>query len=136
MQLFFIRLVQQLDNERPKWRSDTIFQLDGFSGHTSSATKALLSRLDVPTIISGPYQYSGAAQELVWAHLKRGDLNLNKLKLSKSTYILLLLIVPDFFANVVHIIHEKMREFNKQDVIMFYHHTVLELFKQIALKPI
>ena len=42
MRLFFYRLMEILDSETPKWRDDTIIQLDGASWHMSKDTKDLL----------------------------------------------------------------------------------------------
>ena len=129
LKLFFYHLVEHLDGERPEWRKDTVLQLDGASYHTSDTTQALLKRLNVPTIISGPYQYKGAAVEMLWAHLKRGDLNPEGEKLSKSKYPRILLIFVEFFSNIVGMVHERMKKITKPEVIMFFHHTMLELFK-------
>ena len=43
-----------------------------------------LERLNIPTIISGPYSYDGAPIELFFATLKKGNLNPNDEQLSKS----------------------------------------------------
>ena len=42
MRLFFYRLMEILDHETPKWRDDTIIQLDGASWHMSKDTRDLL----------------------------------------------------------------------------------------------
>ena len=46
----------------------------------------MLERLNIHTIISGPYSYDGAPIELFFACLKRGNLNPDDKPLSKSKY--------------------------------------------------
>jgi hypothetical protein len=87
IRLFLYRLVEHLDAQRPDWRIDTVLQLDGASYHRSNATLDLFKQLNIPTMISGPYQYDGAACELLFAALKKGDLNPRGLRLSKKVSI-------------------------------------------------
>ena len=68
MRLFFTKLVDYLDAEKANWRKDTVLCLDGASWHQASATHELLRRLNIPTMISGPYQYDSAAYELFLPH--------------------------------------------------------------------
>ena len=73
----FIRhLVRKLDRDRPKWRKNTIFQLDGATYHQTPLVKELLQKLRITALISGPYSFDGAAAELYFAMFKRDDLNL------------------------------------------------------------
>ena len=72
---FLSKLMQQLDLERPLWREDTTILLDNAAWHTSKLMKKRLAKLNVPIIYSGPYSYSAAPVELVFAALKLGDLN-------------------------------------------------------------
>ena len=37
-----------------------------------------LAKMNVPVIFSGPFSYSAAAVEAIFAHLKLGDLNPDK----------------------------------------------------------
>jgi len=87
MRLFLYRLVEHLDAERKRWRDDTVIQLDGASWHVSNSTQILFKQLNIPVMISGPYQYDGAACELLFAALKKGDLNPRGLRLSKKVSI-------------------------------------------------
>lgn len=75
MILFFYRLAEALDLEVPGWRDDTVLLLDNAPYHTSEETKDALHRLGFTLIYSGPYSYSAAPCELLFAALKTGNLN-------------------------------------------------------------
>ena len=47
-------------------------------------------------IITGPYGYDGSPIELFFACLKRGNLNLEGLKLSKSKFYFIFLILVEY----------------------------------------
>ena len=59
--------------------------LDNAAWHTSASMKLRLSKLGVPIIYSGPYSYSAAPVELVFAALKLGDLNPDRLPTGKKS---------------------------------------------------
>jgi hypothetical protein len=75
MQLYLHNLTQTLDAERPDWREDTVFLLDGARYHTCQSTKDMMRRLRIPVLFTGPYSYDAAPCELWFASLKHGDLN-------------------------------------------------------------
>ena len=75
MTLFLRYLIRQLDLESPGWQEDSVILLDNAAWHTSKLMKKRLAKLNVPIIYSGPYSYSAAPVELVFAALKLGDLN-------------------------------------------------------------
>ncbi len=89
IRLFIYRLVEHLDAQRPDWRVDTVLQLDGASWHVSNSTQILFKQLNIPVMISGPYQFDVAACELFFAALKRGNLNPRGLRLSKKVSYLI-----------------------------------------------
>ena len=62
--------------------------IDGAAYHTAATTMDLFAELDVPLVVSAPYSYDASPIELYFASLKRGDLNPNRLPMSKSKYIL------------------------------------------------
>ena len=78
------QLVQQLDQDRPLWRADTVLQLDGAKYHRTALLKDLFQELQVPVMISAPYSYDAAVAELFFAMFKRGELNPMQLGTSKS----------------------------------------------------
>ena len=82
--MFLKHLVAKLDNDRPGWRLDTIFQIDGARYHKSSSTISLLILLQVSHIISAPYSYDCSCVENWIARFKDGDLNPDKVKTQKS----------------------------------------------------
>ena len=75
MLIFLVHLVQQLDAERPSWREDTVLLLDGPRYHTGSKVREYMRKLELEVIWSGPYSYSTAPIETVFATLKFGELN-------------------------------------------------------------
>ena len=84
MLLFLSHLCRKLDSERPGFREDSVVLLDGARYHTSSKTRLVLKKLGLTVIFSGPYSYSSAPVELLFAGLKTGNLNPEGLKMSKK----------------------------------------------------
>ena len=84
MLLFMRHLIRRLDQESPGWEDDTIFLLDNAAWHTSKVMRKRLARLGLRVIFSGPYSYSVAPVELVFAALKFGDLNPDRLPTGKK----------------------------------------------------
>ena len=74
--------------DRPNWRCDTIWQLDGAAYHTADLVKSVLAKLKVPTMISSPYLFDVAACELWFSSFKRGELNPTGKAVSKSKYFI------------------------------------------------
>ena len=72
---FLGRLVTVLSKEDPKWRTNSVFLLDGASFHRTPDVHLLLRRLNVDYIISGPYSYDAAPVELYFSYFKRQQLN-------------------------------------------------------------
>ena len=75
MMIYLIHLVNQLDQERSNWRDDTVLLLDGARYHTGSEVREYLRKLELTVIWSGPYSYSTAPIETVFAALKFVQLN-------------------------------------------------------------
>ena len=76
-------LTRHLDRESPGWEQDSVLLLDNASWHVSDQMKERIARMNLPVIFSGPYSYSAAPAELVFAALKVGDLNPTKLPTGK-----------------------------------------------------
>ena len=85
--------MRQLDHDRPKWRDDTIVQLDGAKYHKTNLIKELFKELQVPVMISAPYSYDAAVAELFFAAFKRDEINQMHLATSKSKSCLRLFIL-------------------------------------------
>lgn len=52
--------------------SDSVILLDNAKYHTSEDTREAMRKLDIPVIFSGPYSYSSAPIERLFAGLKNG----------------------------------------------------------------
>ena len=70
MLLFMLRLVNKLNQETPDWMSNSIVLFDNAKYHCSEDTIRGLKKLQIPVIYSGPYSYSSAPIELLFAGLK------------------------------------------------------------------
>ena len=92
MMIFLQHLVEQLDLERPSWRDDTVLLLDGAKYHTGSQVREYMRKLDLQIIWSGPYSYSTAPIETVFATLKLGELNLDRKPSGKKVSALFLIL--------------------------------------------
>ena len=88
--VFLVQLDRQLDSERPGWRDDTVLLLDGARYHTGSKVREHMRRLKLEVIWSGPYSYSAAPIETVFASLKLGELNVDKHPTGKKVSSLIL----------------------------------------------
>ena len=84
--LFLRHLVEQLDEDRPQWRADTVILIDGAKYHTTPKVKATIRKLMIPTIVSAPYSYDGAPIETFFSLFKRGNINIQRLAVTKSKF--------------------------------------------------
>ena len=85
MTMFLRYLVRELDRESPGWQDNSTILLDNAAWHTNAVMRQRLARLQLPIIYTGPYSYSAAPVELVFAALKLGDLNPNRLPTGKKS---------------------------------------------------
>ena len=60
-----------------------MFLWDNASYHASAETRAVLQKLGIKIIFSGPYSYSAAPIELLFGSLKVGELNPDRLPTGK-----------------------------------------------------
>ena len=72
--LFLAHLARMLDAEQPGWRDQAILLLDGARYHVSAETRSVIRKLQLPCMFSGPYSFSTAPIELLFAGLKTGEL--------------------------------------------------------------
>lgn len=84
VEIFFRQLVAKLDQEDKEWRRDTIVLKDNAKYHCSAHTLRILESLKVPTMFLGPYSFSAAPCELLFAHFKKSDINPRRLATSKG----------------------------------------------------
>ena len=80
-------LVELLDLENPSWRNDTVILLDGAKYHTGVDLRDYMRKLELSVIWSAPYSYDTAPIELVFAHLKFGELNPEEFPTGKKVSI-------------------------------------------------
>ena len=73
--LFMRYLVAMLDLETPGWQEDSLILLDNAAYHCSSQAREYLRKMQVPIMFSGPYSYSAAPIETLFALIKFGELN-------------------------------------------------------------
>ena len=84
MTMFLRHLVRRLDQDTPGWQDDSVILLDNAAWHTSPVMKKRLEKMNLPIIYSGPYSYSAAPVESVFASLKFGELNPERLPTGKK----------------------------------------------------
>ena len=82
--LFLLSLTKALDNETPDWRENTVFLWDGASYHKSAETKAIMLRLGLKVIYSGPYSYSATSAEYLFGTLKNNEFNRDRIPTGKK----------------------------------------------------
>ena len=76
--MFMRHLQRYLDSERPDWRDNTIFLLDGAKYHTSDEMKLYFRKMELRVIFTGPYSFTSAPIELMFSALKKGEINPDK----------------------------------------------------------
>ena len=69
--------------EIPEGSSDTVFLLDNALIHSAPVVKACMARHRMKVAYTAPYSFASSPCELVFALLKRGELNLNHLPTGK-----------------------------------------------------
>ena len=74
-----------MDRDQPGWQETSTILLDNAAWHTNELMKQRLARMNLPVIYTGPYSYSAAPVEMVFAALKLGDLNPLKLPTGKKS---------------------------------------------------
>ena len=84
MTMFLQYLTRRLDADTPGWQENSTILLDNATWHTSAVMKERLVKMRLPVIFSGPYSYAAAPAERVFAALKFGDLNPNRLPTGKK----------------------------------------------------
>ena len=78
-----------LDEERPAWREDTIFLVDGAKLHTSELVQDIYQKLKIPIMVTPPYSWNLVATEKWHALFKAGELNPTGKAMTKSKYPLI-----------------------------------------------
>ena len=84
MVTFLQHLTKQLDKEAAGWQENTTFLLDNATWHNSEEIKEQFAKMRLNITYSAPYCYSSAPVEMVFAALKFGDLNPDRLPTGKK----------------------------------------------------
>ena len=84
MKIYLTELAAELDKDRPDWRSDTVFLMDGANYHNNDDVIAHISWLGMVVIFTGPRSYDACPCELLFAFLKSVDLNPSELPVGKK----------------------------------------------------
>ena len=83
MRLFLVYLFGQLDIESPGWRLTTVVLMDNACYHVADETRSNLDDEGVTYMYTAPYSPSSSPIEMLFALLKRGDMNPDKLPTGK-----------------------------------------------------
>ena len=82
-----------------------------------------MAQLGFSVIYSGPYSYSTAPAELLFAHFKKGQLNPRDALTGKKS-------LHEIRARVV----EKAKTIRPANIMMFWHHCIEQLFKYLVFE--
>ena len=84
--LFLCHLVAKLDEDTPGWQEDSCISMDNAKWHSGQDIRSYMRKMQLPFLYSGPYAFSSAAIETLFAHLKLGELNEARDPLARSKY--------------------------------------------------
>ena len=82
--LFLRHLVAKLDQDSPGWEANSYIAMDNAAWHSGQDIRSYMRKMELPFLYSGPYSYSAAAIETLFAHLKLGELNPDRLPTGKK----------------------------------------------------
>ena len=83
IRLFLAHLFEQLDSETPGWRLATVVLMDGARYHVAAETRSYLDGEGVTYMYTARNSPSSSPIEMLFALLKRGDMNPDKLPTGK-----------------------------------------------------
>lgn len=72
---YLLKLCNRLNLQDRNWRLKTVIVLDNAPYHRSRWMMENYTRLKLPIMFLGPYQFSMAPMELVFSYIKQHDLN-------------------------------------------------------------
>ena len=76
--LFLRYLVAKLDSETPGWQENSVILMDNAAYHTGEEIRSYIRKMQIPIMYSAPYSYSAAPIETLFAHLKLGEINVDR----------------------------------------------------------
>ena len=83
MEVYLHNLVLKLEREDPKFRDRVVLLFDNAAYHTCPATLAVLRKLQLVVLFTGPNSYLAAPVELLFGAFKAVDVNPRKLPTGK-----------------------------------------------------
>ena len=125
MTLFLRHLMKQLDLEDPAWQESTLILLDNAAWHSSAIMKGRLAKMRLPIIYSGTYSYATAPCEQVFASLKFGELNPDKLPTGKKS-----------LSHIVEMVAQRLSAIPRSTAIKYWHYVVLNHYSNLSLEKI
>ena len=122
MSLFWKSLCLKLDKERPGWRKNTIWTMDGAAYHSAEGALDILRQLKIPLMMQGPYSYDVAPCEKYFGIFKsRKDLNPRHVPTGKA-----------HFDTVIKLVLDRCKEIPRSTVILFWHHCMQNVFRYLV----
>ena len=125
MALFLERLTQALHREAPGFEQGSVFLYDGAPYHTGADTRAVIKKLGLTVIQSGPYSFSGAPIELLFSALKFNELNEGRLPTGKRSLHL-----------IRNMVVEQLRRVPVSQRAAYWHHSTGHLYRYVSLQKI
>ena len=125
MALFLQRLTQVLHRETPGWEQGSVVLYDGAPYHTGSDTRAIIKKLGLTVIQSGPYSFSGAPIELLFSALKFNEVNQARLPTGKRS----LHLIKDMVV-------ERLQHVPISQRAAYWHHSTGHLYRYICMQKI
>ena len=122
MEIYFQALARTLDKERPQWRSGTVIMLDNASYHASKSTQAVLEKLQIPVLYTGPHSYAASPIELFFSAFKSQDINPRKIPTGKK-----------HFQQIAELATARVKEIPVTHRILFWHHCQQHLYRYLTL---
>ena len=113
MTLFLRYLARQFDQETPGWEETSHILLDNAAWHSSDEMKLRLSKMKLPIIYSGPYSYTTAPCESVFAAIKFGDLNPERLPTGKKS-----------LGHIADMVRRRLSEIPRSVATRYWHHAL------------
>ena len=84
-----------------------------------------METLQLPILLVAPHGYSASPIELFFSLLKRTNLNEDRLTLGKKD-----------FSNVVQIVLNRVRQLDRRDLILLFHHCLQKAFEYLVYKSL
>ena len=125
MTLFLRHLARQLDRETPGWEQSSHILLDNAAWHASELMKQRLAKMRLPIIYSGPYSYTTAPCESVFAAIKFGDLNPERLPTGKKS-----------LGHIADMVAKRLSQIPRSVATRYWHHTLQQHYGYLCFEKL